>query len=334
MIGKEWVSLNPLSFIDEEDDAPVSMYDFESALLTEHKLTHVLHFPEQPFIIQGLIPFNTITLVNGPRGGGKTWFVEMMANEVTWRGSLGPWAVVNPVNTLLIDGEMSMKMIQERLILMNQGRGDVNSKPASLYVYSEAWAYQLGIARSSILDSMWRERMKDIIMRHQIKLLVLDNLASLAPGIDENDKFAFDPVSRWLLELRFEGVSIVMTHHTGKQGQQRGTSAHEDHVDTSLMLKLPKGYQSHMGCKFICEVTKDRGYMTEGMRYELSLVTDAQGKTFFSYTDTNDEGLSTVDRAMRILEEYPGMSWKEAEANHGIKKNTFYRAKRELELDE
>ena len=58
------------------------------------------------FILRDLLTMESIIIINGFRGSGKSWFVLSMANEVTWGGRLGPWKVENPVNTLVIDGEM------------------------------------------------------------------------------------------------------------------------------------------------------------------------------------------------------------------------------------
>ena len=43
----------------------------------------------------------------------------------------------------------------------------------------------------------------------KIKLWVIDNLASLAAGLDENKKRDWDPVNQFLLELRFAGISTI-----------------------------------------------------------------------------------------------------------------------------
>jgi len=55
-----------------------------------------------------------------------------------------------------------------------------------LYLYSDAYAHTLGIPRASLLNRRWRESIKAILLDKGIKLLGLDNVSSLAPGIDEN----------------------------------------------------------------------------------------------------------------------------------------------------
>ena len=84
------------------------------------------------------------------------------------------------------------------------------------------------------------------------------NLASLASGLDENSKKDWDPINSWLLELRFAGISTMMLHHVNKDGGQRGTSAREDNLDISMMLKKPHDYTPEDGARFIVHFSKAR----------------------------------------------------------------------------
>ena len=46
----------------------------------------------------------------------------------------------------------------------------------------------------------------------------------------------------WLLELRRRGMTVLLIHHAGKSGDQRGTSAREDIMDTVISLRRPREY--------------------------------------------------------------------------------------------
>src|SRR4051794_33801284 len=58
-------------------------------------------------------------------------------------------------------------------------------------------------------------------------LVVLDNLSSLAGG-RENEGDDWRPMQDLVLSLRRRGTSTLLVHHSGKGGQQRGTSRRED----------------------------------------------------------------------------------------------------------
>ena len=50
------------------------------------------------------------------------------------------------------------------------------------------------------------------------------------------------PVQEWILQLRRRGISVLIVHHAGKGGDQRGTSAKEDVLDTVIKLSRPDDY--------------------------------------------------------------------------------------------
>jgi len=318
----EGMSLAKAEKVRRTDD-PIN---FRQSVLSEAEFMGIL-LPERKWILEGLMVEESMTLVNGYRGYGKTWFIQAVANAVTWGSGVGPWKAPNARNAMIIDGEMPMPLLQERMGLLNKGL-DIDDKPAILYFYPEAYAYRIGLKRANILDVTWRSRVADCIKDLDIKLLVLDNLSSLAPGIDENDKTPFDPVNRWLLELRFSGIAIMMTHHTGKSGDQRGTSAHEDHVDTALMLEKPEGWSKDMGCAFKCTASKDRAYLMKGASYDLRLEEDEEGRLYFWY---NQEGERTKT-VKELIKSGVVENAKDAEA-HGFSESTYYRAKRDLRED-
>jgi len=276
-----------------------------------------LSLPQKQFLLRGLIEEGTINIVNGGRGIGKSWFVAAIAHSVAAGINLGPWTMEHTVNVMLIDGEMGLRLVQERLGLF----GTAAKRLSKLYIYSEAYAYRIGLNRANLLNPEWRSSISANVHALDVKLLIIDNLSSLAPGIDENAKMDFDPINRWLLELRFSGVTIVMTHHTGKSGEQRGTSAHEDHTDTAVLLTRKGGKTSKRGCHFEMRVTKDRSNIHVVNNLSLSLETGKSGRVEFVATSS-----LRMEDAITFLLENPGISYKEASAL-GFSRMTFYRAK-------
>jgi hypothetical protein len=300
--------------------------DYPMSVLTEGELMGIKVEPRK-FIVDDLLMKESIMILNGPRGLGKSWLIMMLANEITWGGAIGPWKVTTPVNVMVVDGEMPMSLIQERMKMLNEGR-DIGEKPASLFFYPEAYAYRIGLKRANLLDEGWRKAVLKLTMSLGCELLILDNLSSLAPGIDENDKMPFDEINRWLLELRFHGVTTLMTHHTGKNGEQRGTSAHEDHVDVSLLMKKPNGWRPDQGCRFHVSPMKDRANVTKGAAHTLKLV---QAGGHYEFVSEEEGG---IGKALRILSHFPNITHKEALEKHGISMKTYYRAKNKIKQEE
>jgi len=168
--------------------------NFRQSILSEGEFMGIV-LPDREWILKDLIVEESMTIVNGHRGGGKSWFAMALANAVTWGESMGPWTAPKARDVLLIDGEMPLSILQERFRELNEGR-DIGKKGGKLWIYPEAYAYRIGLKRANILDVTWRSRVRDYVKDLGVQVMILDNLSSLAPGIDENDKTPFDPVNR------------------------------------------------------------------------------------------------------------------------------------------
>jgi putative DNA primase/helicase len=166
-----------------------------------------------------------------------------------------------------------------------------------VYIYSDSYANGLGLPRANLLNETWRTSMKRFLVTRGIKLWVIDNLASIAGGIDENTKKDWDPINAWLLELRFAGISTIMLHHTNREGTQRGTSAREDNIDNSIILKRPFDYSPEDGAKFILHFTKAR-VRTEDLKlipdYEFRLTQDEAGELAWTYGNVKSQAKRAI----------------------------------------
>ena len=79
------------------------------------------------------------------------------------------------------------------------------------------------------------------------------------PGQRESDTVGWTTMQQWLLRLRRRGVSVLVVHHAGKNGEQRGVSNREDLLDTSISLRRPSDYSPAEGARFEVHVAKGRG---------------------------------------------------------------------------
>ena len=209
-----------------------------------------LDIPKRESFLNPWLKENSIILISGWRGVGKTFFALGILNAVSSGKSFGPWECEKAVPCLFLDGEMSTDDDRERIEQLNLN--------PELFIYSDHLANQWGFSRASLTNKKWRDYMKNVLVTKNIKLWVMDNISSLASGLDENAKRDWDPVNRWLLELRFAGISTIMLHHVNKDGGQRGTSAREDNLDISMMLKTPPNYVPEDGARFIVHFSKAR----------------------------------------------------------------------------
>src|SRR6202035_2222966 len=69
-------------------------------------------------------------------------------------------------------------------------------------------------------------------------------------------------------------ISVLIVHHAGKGGQQRGTSRREDVLDTVISLRHPADYSPTEGAKFEVHYEKLRGvYGEDAKPFEAKLET-------------------------------------------------------------
>lgn len=271
-----------------------------------------------PWIKEG-----SIGLISGWRGTGKTWFAMGILDAISRGESFGPWKCKMSVPCLLLDGEMPTQDIIERSndLRLTSARGN------PFYIYSDAHANRLGLSRAHLASDTWRQKMKRILITRKVKLWVIDNLASLAGGLDENVKRDWDPINNWLLELRFAGISTIMLHHVNKDGGQRGTSAREDNIDTSIMLKAPHDYHPEEGARFIVRFTKSR-VKTSDLHLvadtEFKLIHDENGKLAWSWSNVKGERKREV---IKMLDE--GMDYKNIAESLNISKGYITKVKKQ-----
>jgi hypothetical protein len=149
------------------------------------------------------------------------------------------------------------------------------------------------------------------------ELVIVDNLSTIARGLRENEADAWGPVQTWLLAQRAAGRSVLLVHHAGKGGGQRGTSRKEDVLDTVVSLALPPGYSATEGARFEVRFTKSRGFW--GADAEPFEARFAEGKwtTAAIVADDSDEALA----ALRA----EGLSYRGIEKRTGLSKSEVAR---------
>ena len=265
---------------------------------------HRIELPRKRTILHPVVCEQQIILTSGWRGVGKSWFALGLLDAATRGTSFGPWEVEIPVPCLYLDGEMAAEDTRKRIRDLNPS-GD---RKSPLYVYSDAYANHLGLPRANLLSEVWRTTMKRMLLTRGVKLWVVDNIASLASGIDENAKKEWDPINGWLIDLRFAGITTVILHHTNKEGGQRGTSAREDNIDMSIILKQPADYEADRGADFILTFSKSRvSFEDLGLLQDVhfTLTTNEDGSLAWTWERVKTERKAEI---LALLEAGEGIS--------------------------
>ena len=209
-----------------------------------------LKIPPREMMLAPVIQTQGLAMLYAPRGIGKTFVALGIGLAVARGGGLFEWNAPAPREVLFVDGEMPASTMQERLCAM---LSDGTPDPGYFRIVSA------DRRRDGLPDLASEEGQAAIdALAHGGSLLILDNLSSLVRG-KENEADGWQSVQDWLLRLRRRQVSVLLVHHAGKNGEQRGTSRREDVLDTIIALKRPSDYVPSQGARFEVHIEKARG---------------------------------------------------------------------------
>ena len=110
----------------------------------------------------------------------------------------------------------------------------------------------------NLADLAGQRILEDLIDREDPALVVLDNLSTLCRGGEENSAESWQAIQDWLVLQRSRRRCNLLVHHSGKNGDQRGTSKREDVLDISIRMCRPTDYHPEQGARFEIHFEKSR----------------------------------------------------------------------------
>jgi putative DNA primase/helicase len=218
-------------------------------------------FPPRENLLAPWLPKQGLAMVYAPRGIGKTHFSLGVAYAVASGGVFLDWKAPRPASVLFVDGEMPAATLQGRITEINESNTKEPSAPFRI-ITPDLQNPETGmIDLSRRADQLELEKHLD-----GVELIILDNLSTLCRTGKESEGEGWLPVQEWTLRQRAAGRSVLLVHHSGKNGEQRGTSRREDVLDTVISLKLPADYTQDKGAVFEVHFEKARGIFGEDAR--------------------------------------------------------------------
>lgn len=175
------------------------------------------------YLVDSLLIENKVSMIYADPGSIKTWVAISIALAVA---SGEPWLerrAVKPGPVLYIDFEDGVGEFHRRVHFLDGG--DVG---------------RLGFAYSPgrLSDTTFWRSLAEVVKENDIRLVIIDTLASGNPGVDENSREAGDPLLyAGKVTEALPGVSFLFLHHANKSGGLRGTGAFIANVDTLFHLQ-------------------------------------------------------------------------------------------------
>lgn len=280
-----------------------------------------MSIPERGLLLSPVLPVQGIGILYAPRGIGKTFVALSVAVAVASGGAVFDWRAPTPKRTLYVDGEMPATAMQSRLAALITGMAVPPHALKNLTLITP----DLQPCPMPDLSTMSGQLALEPYLK-DVDMVVLDNIATLCRTGKENEAQSWQVMQSWLLDLRRRGITVLLIHHAGKSGDQRGTSAREDIMDTVISLRRPREYSMAEGARFEVHLTKARSVLGDDAKpFEANLVTEGNALHW------QIKGLEDVEleELKRLLNE--GYSIRDCAEEMGKSKGAIQRLKRKLE---
>lgn len=277
--------------------------------------------PERGYLLSPVLPVQGIGIMYAPRGIGKTFAALSVAVAVASGGAVFNWRAPMPKRTLYVDGEMPATSMQSRLSALVSGM----SVPPHTLKNMALITPDLQPCPMPDLSTAHGQALLEPFLK-DVDMVVLDNIATLCRTGKENESQSWQTMQAWLLDLRRRGITVLLIHHAGKSGDQRGTSAREDIMDTVISLRRPREYSMAEGARFEVHLTKARGILGDDAKpFEANLVTEGNALRW-QIKELEDVELEELKR---LLSE--GYSVRDCAEEMGKSKGAIQRLKKKLD---
>jgi len=178
------------------------------------------------WLLRPLIAEGRITMLFAEPGAGKSMFILSASAAMAHNDSIAGMDT-SPGSVVYVDGENGEHEIHRRI----RSSGIEEHTPIE-FVDAEGF----DLRRES-------DELGALVDRYDPKLLVIDSLRALSPGLDENDSREVEAILAPLRRIAHgRQVAVVFIHHTSKgRKTYRGSSALAGSVDAAFHLDRAEG---------------------------------------------------------------------------------------------
>lgn len=213
-----------------------------------------LNLPKKDKIMSPWLDSSSLNMIHAPRGIGKTHVAIGIAYALATGGEFLGWKVASPQKVLYIDGEMTASAMQDRFTKKLAEDALTQENLKNLMIITPDLQDRLMPDLASAQGQLEIAKHTDLA-----DVIIVDNLSCLVrSSADENTAESWNTVLEWSLKMKRERRAVIFIHHSGKNGQQRGTSRKEDSLDVVINLRRPENYCPTMGAKFEVHYEKNR----------------------------------------------------------------------------
>lgn len=214
----------------------------------------LFHKPKEKIpVIEPWLNLGNLCLLYAERGVGKSWLGLWLAHIIASNGSIGSWQAKNrPV--VYLDGEMGTDSIVARYNHIRSSSGFVEV-PGTLKFWT---VDQCGGQFYNLSSIEGKTKIWPIIKDSDV--IIIDNLMTVTQRADMYDTpiKIWERIQSWLINLRARNKTVILVHHTNKEGLQSGTKDKENIMDIVIQLLPCNTEPEHKGAKFRLAFEKTR----------------------------------------------------------------------------
>jgi hypothetical protein len=250
-------------------------------------ITDILNMklPKDPFLVEGLIPHRSITVIAGKPGSYKSWTLLHLAKCVASGKPMFGKFKTKRGGVLLIDGETGIDEIQKRVKLMKFRR----KTPIDVFSLR-------GIKVDNPRDL---NEILELVKAKRIELVILDPFGTIHSKI-ENSAEDMQKVMEAFQKIVLNGATVVFVHHHRKgieadrlnpSQSVRGSSVILDRPDSHLEVKKEKETQTEI-ILTISQRKSRKGRIVSPFQVRMM---ETDGKVFFEFVGEHDEERIKLD---------------------------------------
>jgi hypothetical protein len=187
--------------------------------------------------IEGILPYGgKLTFSATSKLGKSLWAMctgfAIAAGNCEWLG----WKFGPPAKVIYLQAELKDELVEWRLNWLSDSMPPALDKQRALSGFA---IQEVAEGRPNLLDPQGRGKAEAILRLHQPKVVIIDPLASVCPGLEENAAESMGAALNYFSDLarRFD-CAIILVHHHGKAGISRGSSAFEAWPESDLQVSF------------------------------------------------------------------------------------------------
>ena len=187
--------------------------------------------PERHFLLGSIFTTTTRAMLSARTGLGKTHLGFAFGFAIGAATSFCHWRARRGARVLIVDGEMAVELVKERLADVEKRTG---CRPSTVYVLCKE-----DVANMPPLDTLEGQRWLDALIESLggIDFLILDSVMALTTG-DLREEESWKPVIPWMLSLTKRRIGVLWINHTGHDATRSyGTSTREWQLDVVMIAE-------------------------------------------------------------------------------------------------